>query len=87
MPMSSDLPRSTTVTAFRPDVAQLVNDSLLIPSDEVESGLVTDGSGLAVIACGPEGLVGKTRNAVATLGVGERVRSGGVAFHGECYAL
>lgn len=76
-----------TVTALRPDVAQLVNDSLSIPSDEVESGVTSTRGGLAVIACGPEGLVGEARNAVATLGVGERVRCGGVAFHGECYAL
>lgn len=40
-----------------------------------------------MIACGPEGIVAECRNAVSGLGVGERVRVGGVGFHGECYAI
>lgn len=43
--------------------------------------------GMAVVACGPEGIVTESQNAVASLGIGERVRCGGVAFHGECYTL
>jgi len=43
--------------------------------------------GLAIIACGPEGIVLEARNAVAGLGIQERVKLGGVDFHGECYAL
>jgi ferric-chelate reductase len=40
-----------------------------------------------VVACGPEGIVMEAKNAVAGLGVVERVNCGGVGFHGECYNL
>lgn len=84
------LPSSTTLSPYRPEVAQLVRTALpLAVSAEVESGPVSGaaGGGLAVVACGPEGIVKEAGNAVAGLGVGERVRCGGVDFHGESYAL
>ncbi|WVF71615.1 hypothetical protein IAT40_006423 [Kwoniella sp. CBS 6097] len=94
------LPPSTTLSPFRPEVAQLVREALplttprsivgddhlvqTVHSDDVgESG----SGGLAVIACGPEGIVSEAKNAVACLSVAERIRAGGIGFHGECYAL
>lgn len=77
---------------YRPTVAQLVREHLPPPSlRELEDGgeprNCCGHAGLAVVACGPEGIVSEARNAVARLGVGERVRCGGVAFHGEAYSL
>lgn len=43
--------------------------------------------GMAVIACGPEGIVAESGNAVAGLSVKERVRCGGMTFHGEKYSI
>ncbi|KIR77298.1 ferric-chelate reductase [Cryptococcus gattii E566] len=105
------LPVSTTLSPYRPEVAQLVRESLPLPptktggASSLEQGgqLLTDDSvghqlphhgegrghagGLAVVACGPEGIVMEAKNAVAGLGIAERVRCGGVGFHGECYSL
>ena len=85
------LPATTTLAPYRPSISQLVREALPPPTfPELEEGRTktccTHG-GLAVVACGPEGLVTESRNAVAVLGVGERVRCGGVDFHGECYTL
>ncbi|WWC61748.1 uncharacterized protein I303_104333 [Kwoniella dejecticola CBS 10117] len=46
-----------------------------------------EGGGLAVVACGPEGIVMETKNAIATIGLSEKIRCGGIGFHGECYTL
>ncbi|KAK1924119.1 putative ferric reductase transmembrane component [Papiliotrema laurentii] len=78
----------STLSPFRPEVSQLVQE--LLPSDHhgpEAAGENAHSPGMAVIACGPEGIVMEARNAVARLGVEERVRAGGVEFHGECYAL
>jgi ferric-chelate reductase len=106
----SKLPLSTSLSPYRPEVAQLVRQalrSITLRADNasesgesgqshsnqsVETGSVSAASGgirggLAVIACGPEGIVTEAGNAVASLGIGERANCGGVAFHGECYAL
>lgn len=81
-PTPNALPPSTTISPYRPEVAQLVREGLpLVRGEGGSSG------GMAVIACGPEGIVMEARNAVAGLGVMERVKCGGVEFHGECYAL
>ncbi|WWC89453.1 uncharacterized protein L201_004377 [Kwoniella dendrophila CBS 6074] len=54
-----------------------------------ESGSVSGicGNGLAVIACGPEGIVMETKNAIANLSLKDRITCGGIGFHGECYTL
>ncbi|KAJ9100909.1 hypothetical protein QFC20_005325 [Naganishia adeliensis] len=85
------LPATTTLAPYRPAISQLVREALPPPTfPELEEGRTktccTHG-GLAVVACGPEGIVTESRNAVAVLGIGERVRCGGVDFHGECYTL
>ncbi|WVQ99275.1 hypothetical protein IAU59_006407 [Kwoniella sp. CBS 9459] len=95
------LPSSTTLSPFRPEVAQLVREALPTSTHSsiagVESGMedvssregggVLGAGGLAVIACGPEGIVSEAKNAVACLSVAERIKVGGIGFHGECYAL
>ncbi|OWZ60209.1 ferric-chelate reductase [Cryptococcus neoformans c45] len=104
------LPASTTLSPYRPEVAQLVRESLPLPLTKTQGAsleqgreLLTGGDdghqvqhhgegrghagGLAVVACGPEGIVMEAKNAVAGLGIAERVRCGGVGFHGECYVL
>ncbi|OWZ67919.1 hypothetical protein AYX15_01108 [Cryptococcus neoformans] len=104
------LPASTTLSPYRPEVAQLVRESLPLPLTKTQGAsleqgreLLTGGDdghqvqhhgegrghagGLAVVACGPEGIVMEAKNAVAGLGISERVRCGGVGFHGECYVL
>lgn len=43
--------------------------------------------GLAVVVCGPGGMVGEARNAVAGVRVGKQVRIGGVSFHEEHYSV
>lgn len=73
--LPSPLPSSTTLSPYRPEVAQLVREAL-----------PTSG-GLAVVAAGPEGLVMEARNAVASIGIAKRVQAGGVGFHDEVYAL
>lgn len=70
------LPSSTTLSPYRPEVAQLVRESLPV-----------DGEGLAVVASGPEGLVMEARNAVASIGIAATVAAGGVGFHDEVYTL
>ncbi|KAK8864285.1 hypothetical protein IAR55_001531 [Kwoniella newhampshirensis] len=110
-PVPSILPSTTTLSPYRPEVAQLVREALPLPTPlpggvSLETGESTSlsgdeqntrmphhglgaghGGGLAVVACGPEGLVMEAKNAVAGLGVAERVRCGGIGFHGECYTL
>ncbi|OXH42147.1 ferric-chelate reductase [Cryptococcus neoformans] len=104
------LPASTTLSPYRPEVAQLVRESLPLPLTKTQGAsleqgreLLTGGDdghqvqhhgegrghagGLAVVACGPEGIVMEAKNAVAGLGIAERVGCGGVGFHGECYVL
>lgn len=81
----------STLSPYRPSISQLVQEALPPPTiPELEDGkqrtCCTHG-GMAVIACGPEGIVAESRNAVATLGLADRVRLGGVDFHGECYAI
>jgi ferric-chelate reductase len=84
----ANLPSSTTLSPYRPEVSQLVREALPTPSSTANSESARRcRGGLAVIACGPEGIVLEAKNAVAGLGIDERVRSGGVEFHGECYAL
>lgn len=78
------MPTSTTLSPYRPEVAQLVREALPAAQD---GGRVGSAGGLAVVACGPEGIVMEAKNAVAGLGVVERVNCGGVGFHGECYNL
>lgn len=104
------LPASTTLSPYRPEVAQLVRESLPLPLTKAQETLLEQGrelitgdddghqtqhhgegrghaGGLAVVACGPEGIVMEAKSAVAGLGIAERVRCGGVGFHGECYLL
>lgn len=83
------LPNATTINPYRPEVAQLVRDvvsSLSSSTNTSDAGLAGT-KGLAVVACGPEGIVLEARNAIASLGINKRVKIGGVDFHGECYAL
>jgi ferric-chelate reductase len=91
------LPPTTQLSPYRPSISQLVRESLPPPTfPELEYGMddtvnaprtCCSLGGMAVVACGPEGIVTESRNAVASLSVGERVRCGGVDFHGECYTL
>lgn len=74
-PIPAPLPHSTTLSPFRPEVAQLVREAL--PSS----------GGLAVVAAGPEGLVMEARNAVASIGISQSAEAGGVGFHDEVYSL
>ncbi|KAJ9101116.1 hypothetical protein QFC21_003334 [Naganishia friedmannii] len=88
----SSLPATTKLSPYRPAISQLVRESLPPPTlPELEEGrgakTCCSLGGLAVVACGPEGIVTESRNAVACLSIGERVRCGGVDFHGECYTL
>ncbi|WWC94063.1 hypothetical protein V866_000901 [Kwoniella sp. B9012] len=95
----STLPGTTKLSPYRPEISQLLRESLPIPtltsdSIQLESHMAESGSmrkdiggGLAVIACGPEGIVTESKNAIASLSVKDRVRSGGIGFHGECYSL
>ncbi|WVR07160.1 hypothetical protein IAU60_004201 [Kwoniella sp. DSM 27419] len=116
--LPSGLPRDTTLSPYRPEIAQLVRQALPLaplvafdgaqqmvrsaeeaqveresidqvnnPAEDAIRAHGQTGGGLVVVACGPEGLVSEARNAVASLSLAERVRAGGVAFHGECYAL
>ena len=81
----------TSMSPYRPEVAQLVREALPCPPADGEAPVnpasAGHGGGLAVIACGPEGLVMEGRNAVASLSIAERVSCGGVEFHGEMYCL
>ncbi|OCF36712.1 ferric-chelate reductase [Kwoniella heveanensis BCC8398] len=108
--------QSTTLSPFRPEIAQLVREALPISTHSSDASAATaaeqgsgrpndtallsdtannqretspdeEGGGLAVIACGPEGIVSEAKNAVACLSIAERIRAGGIGFHGECYAL
>ncbi len=86
------MPTGTKLQPYRPDVSQLVQECMPPPTlPELEDGrgmrTCCSNGGVAVIACGPESIVAESRNAVAGLGVGERVRAGGVEFFGECYAI
>ncbi|WVW83773.1 hypothetical protein I302_105794 [Kwoniella bestiolae CBS 10118] len=99
----SCLAPTTRLNPFRPEISQLLRESLPVPSTssmaehEHELGIARPtaeaeaeqeaGGGIAVIACGPEGIVAETKNAIANLSLREKVRSGGIAFHGECYSL
>ncbi|OCF60483.1 ferric-chelate reductase [Kwoniella mangroviensis CBS 10435] len=95
----STLPATTKLSPYRPEISQLLRQSLPIPTSttdsiQLESHMAQDeirgggiGGGLAVIACGPEGIVTESKNAIANLSVKDRVRSGGIEFHGECYSL
>lgn len=92
LPALHSLPASTTLQPFRPTISQLVREHLPPPSlPELETGgkprNCCGHGGLAVVACGPEGIVIEAGNAVASLHIGERVRCGGVSFHGESYSL
>ncbi|GMK59551.1 hypothetical protein CspeluHIS016_0801570 [Cutaneotrichosporon spelunceum] len=84
LPSTFSVVPSATLATCRPDVSQLVRDTL--PSG-VSLGDDKPVGGLAVIAAGPEGLVTAARNAVAGISVSERVRAGGICFHDEVYAL
>ncbi|WVO16320.1 hypothetical protein L204_103995 [Cryptococcus depauperatus] len=107
-PSPTLLPATTTLSPYRPEVAQLVREALPLPLalredsslEEGEFGLDDSeghvpyhgfskgyGGGLAVVACGPEGIVMEAKNAVAGLGITERIQCGGITFHGECYAI
>lgn len=84
---------NATISPFRPSISQLVRESLPPPTMlEIEENggepktCCTHG-GMAVVACGPDGIVAESGNAVASLSLSERVRVGGVAFHGERYAI
>jgi ferric-chelate reductase len=84
----TSLPSSTTISPYRPEISQIVREALPSSAGGADPEVANGGrGGMAVIACGPEGIVLEAKNAVAGLGVGERVRVGGVEFHGECYAL
>ncbi|WVQ72614.1 hypothetical protein IAR50_002172 [Cryptococcus sp. DSM 104548] len=103
-PSPAVLPCTTTLSPYRPEVAQLVRESLPLPKplhDDSYAGLAHEeehlgghggvgrghGGGLAVIACGPANLVSEASNSIAGLSISERVRCGGIEYHGECYAL
>ena len=87
-PSTEELPSGTQITLARPKIVHLVHQALDADGiDAKERSGVTPLGPLAVIACGPEALVAETRNAVAGLGISDRVRRGGVEFHGESYAL
>ncbi|TYJ57001.1 hypothetical protein B9479_002280 [Cryptococcus floricola] len=105
-PSPAVLPSTTTLSPYRPEVAQLVRESLPLPiplrgGSSLEMGVTDEeehlgghggvgkghGGGLAVIACGPANLVSEASNSIAGLSIAERVRCGGIGFHGECYAL
>ncbi|RXK40113.1 hypothetical protein M231_02570 [Tremella mesenterica] len=87
-PILDSLRDCSTISPYRPEVAQLVRAALPLPNaKDVEAASEKHGGGLAVVACGPEGLVMEGKNAVAGLGIGERVACGGVHFHAETYAL
>lgn len=89
----------TTLFAFatlalgRPVIKQTVQD--LLPVDRSEEGgrinfdkeVDRKTGARAVIACGPEGLVQESRNAVASLSLHDKMKMGSVEFHGECYAI
>jgi ferric-chelate reductase len=88
----SSLPSSTTLQPYRPSISQLVQECLPPPTlPELEDGkgmrTCCSHGGVIVVACGPESIVAESRNAVAGLGIGDRVRAGGVEFFGECYAI
>lgn len=86
------LPPNTTLSPYRPMVSQIVRETLPAPTlPELEEGkgiktCCTHG-GLAVLACGPVGIVSESENAVAGLSLSERVRVGGADFYGECFAI
>lgn len=96
-PTSSPLPTlpfPSDVSPYRPSISQLVRESLPPPTileieenDGQPTRTCCSHGGLAVIACGPDGIVAESGNAVASLSVKERVRVGGVRFHGERYAI
>lgn len=86
------LPEHTTLSPYRPEVAQLVREVLPSAGLSLEDGSAaaaksTSGGGLAVVAAGPEGLVREAQNAVASIGVTASVTAGGVGFHAEVYCL
>ncbi|WWC70327.1 uncharacterized protein I206_104277 [Kwoniella pini CBS 10737] len=94
--LPQSLPFSTTLSPYRPEVSQLVRAALPLPlsPSNPESGIISPtecdvsaGGGLAVVACGPEGIVMETKNAIANLGLNEKIKCGGIGFHGECYTL
>ncbi|KAL1413525.1 hypothetical protein Q8F55_001299 [Vanrija albida] len=89
-PVPEILPESTTLSPYRPEVAQLVRAALPGGSEDAETASEKPPSahgGLAVVAAGPEGLVMEARNAVAGISVGARVNGGGIGFHAEVYQL
>jgi ferric-chelate reductase len=57
-PVPVAMPTSTTLSPYRPEVAQLVREALPTTQDG-------GAGGLAVVACGPEGIVMEAKNAVA----------------------
>lgn len=87
--ISAILPITTTLSSGRPEISQLVRSTSLSsrPSRDTETGQQDLLEGLAVIACGPEGIIAEAGNAVASLSIKERVKCRGIRFHGECYAL
>ena len=86
-PPPDSMPDGTTLSPYRPEIAQLVRAALPTAQSDAEGTPSSTGGGLLVVASGPEGIVLEARNAVACLGVNERVAAGGVGFHGEQYAL
>ena len=96
-PPLDDLPSCVTSHLSRPNLSGLVSAQLspysITPSVEapaLSAALSAHGKlghGVAVIACGPESLVQEARGIVAGLSLRDKTRSGGVAFHGETYAL
>ncbi|ORX36798.1 hypothetical protein BD324DRAFT_627198 [Kockovaella imperatae] len=83
------LPANTIIHDTRLNVPDLIRKHVTIPSrqDVEDGGAEVSSGGLAVIACGPESLVAEARNVISLLSISDRVRAGGVVFHGESYAL
>ena len=92
-PSLEDPPSCMTIHLSRPSLQDLVStqiSSYSTPASiEATAGLAGSqpDQGIAVIACGPESLVQETRGVVARLSLREKMRCGGVTFHGESYAL
>jgi hypothetical protein len=69
------------------DTTETQPRSSIVSEDELAPMKTRGRGGLAVIACGPESLVQETRNTVASMSLSDKIKAGGMEFHGECYAI
>ncbi|KAG8935915.1 hypothetical protein FRC02_005670 [Tulasnella sp. 418] len=72
-----------TILESKPDISQCLSDFLV--DDHLVSPI--GGSGVGVVASGPERLTTDTRNAVAKIGPSLARRVGGIELHTEAYTL